>query len=133
MVYQKARELGTLIMESDYAKVLNEARLAYEQNERAKQKFEEYTAYKALYIHNLRQNLYSPQEAKSDQQKLKTMSHDLETEEDIMYLINAEEDFNNYVNKIMSILKSMIMGGESCSGSCSGMGCSHKRQYDTNV
>ncbi|MCL1996534.1 MAG: YlbF family regulator [Defluviitaleaceae bacterium] len=123
MVYQKARELGNLIMESDYAKVLQDAMLAYEQNTVAKQKFEQYVAYKALYQQNLRQRLYSPQDIAAEQKKIKDMSLALEGEEDIVCLINAEEEFNDYVNKVMGILKSTINMGKSCGNFCNGGHC----------
>ena len=124
--YKKARELGTLILNSDYKKNLNEALEAYESNSVAKQKFENYIDTKSDYMKRLRKKQIAPEDIKQEQQKIEQMGLELEYEEDIVYLLNAEEEYNDYVNKIMQLLKATIQEGKGCGGlgGCGGGGCS---------
>ncbi|MCL1935630.1 MAG: YlbF family regulator [Defluviitaleaceae bacterium] len=108
MVFEKTRELGNLILSSDYKKILDEAYENFNKNKEAKQKFEFYESYKQ----NLKnkKKFLKKEELQNEIKKIKILEEELEKEEDIICLLNAEEDYNNYVNKVLQILKFTIKG-----------------------
>lgn len=122
MIYQKARELGYLITESDYKKTLEEAQKIFNSNFELKEKFEDYTSYKSQTLKRIKMKQITEDELQKTKAELDIMSKELEDEDDLIFLLNAEKDFNNFVNKIMSILKSQIKGEQGCSGAACG-GC----------
>ena len=123
MVFQKARELGDLIAKSDYAKVLEAAKTAYEKNAQAVTMFEKYIAKKTLYQKNIHKKLYTAKDIAQEQKELADMSKALEDQEDVIYMLNAQEEFNSYVNKVIGILKATINMDKNCGEFCMGNHC----------
>ena len=123
MVYQKARELGKLILESDQAKILDEAQITFNKNEYLKKKFEDFKQFKSQLLIETRQKKLIGKDLENAKNKLEKLSKELEEEEDLLQLLNAEEEFNLFVNKVMSLLKSTIIGDKGCSTKgCGGCG-----------
>ena len=125
MIYQKARELGENILNSDYGLMLQEAKQNFESNESLNKKYLDYTNYQSAYIDKLKKKELTPVEIAREQKKIEAMNTELNHEEDLVRLLNAEEEFNNYVNGILEILKLTISGESTCgssSGGCSGCG-----------
>ena len=120
MVYQKARELADVINNSEYAHILNEARENFEKNKELKKRFDDYTAYKADIKSRLIAKTLKPEEYKMENIKLDKISEELQDEEDLIALLTAEDEFNDFVNNVLSMLKTSIQGGE---GGCSSGGC----------
>ena len=122
-IYQKARELGEEILNSDYGAMLAEAKINFENNTKVSDQLDYYTQYRADYLEKLRKRELSPQDIAHEQKKIDAMQFDLSQEVDLTRLLDAEENFNNYVNHILDILKLTISGESSCgssSGGCSG-------------
>lgn len=124
--YAKARELGRLVLNSDYKKNLDEALFAYENNPEAKHKFETYTSTKADYLQRLRRKEITADTIASERAHITALGEAMDSDQDIMHLLVAEEEYNDYVNKIMQLLKATIQEGKGCGGlgGCGGGGCS---------
>ncbi|MCL1924719.1 MAG: YlbF family regulator [Defluviitaleaceae bacterium] len=120
MIYQKARELAELINNSDYAAILNERKEDFEKNITLKNKFEAFSSTKASIKARLIAKTLKPEEYKLESKKLDKIAEELEAEEDLIALLNAEDEFNDFVNNVLSMLKTSIQGGE---GGCSSGGC----------
>ena len=123
MVYEKARELGNLILESDFAKTLNAAKDAYTQNHEAVLMLEEFTRYKALVQKEARAGNCSQEEMESHRKAITLMAGELEENQVIMNFVTAEDAFNGYVNKVMGLLRATITGNAGCGSGCGSGGC----------
>ena len=115
MVYEKARELGELILATDYGKILEEAKKNFEQNPVAKSRLEEYETYNKDYIASLTKKELTPEEMVAGRRKIDDMYEALQDETDLVRLLNAEKEFSDFVNSIMQILK-LTISGEDCDG-----------------
>ena len=124
--FAKARELGQMVLCSDYKKNLDEALLAYENNPVAKEKFETYTEAKADYLSRLRRKEVPIDQIPVERERITLLGNAIDQEDDILQLLVAEEEYNDYVNKIMQLLKATIQEGKGCGGlgGCGGGGCS---------
>lgn len=121
MIYDKARELGVLIMETDYAKNLAQAKARFDANSEAKARFDAYTQENDKYLVDLRAKKLTPQEIAQTRRKIDQMLETLEAEADLVALLDAEQTFNDYVNSVMQLLKFTIAGdGCNSGGSCGG-------------
>lgn len=125
--FEKARELGELIKESEYAKIMADARAVYEENEAAVQMLNEYASYQNNVKQSMDQGVMTTEQARESTQRLAAMVHELKQEPAIAALIFAENEFNAFVNQVMNVLKFTITGedeSDGCStgecGSCAG-------------
>ena len=126
--FEKARELGTLILESEESKGLADAGAAFEADENAKAKFEEYKNSRLAVQEKMAENALSPEEITKESQKLAEMAMELKTDPVIAGLIFAEDNFNTLVSQVMNILQATMSGsvaGADCGGGCAScVGCS---------
>lgn len=121
--YEKARELGNLILSSEQAINLTDASTAFNANEEAKRKMEEYKEYKASVQESMDKKAMTQEEFKIASRRLTEMIADLKKDPDIATLMFAENEFNGFVNQVMNILKLTITGApieESEEKGCSG-------------
>ena len=124
--FEKARELGNLILESDQAQMLKEASTTFKENEEAVARLEEYKAYQRNIGESIQSGILPKEDMQVATQRLTEMAAELKQDPVIGALIFAENEFNGFVNQVMSVLKQTIMGDEgqcdkqSCGGSCSG-------------
>lgn len=124
--FEKARELGNLILSSEQSLRLSDAHEAYKNNEEAKVKLEEYKAYQKNIGEGMQSGVLPKEEFQRATKVLTEMGAELKKHPVVGELISAENEFNGFVNQVMNILKQTIMGTDSeCAGndSCSG-GCS---------
>ena len=125
--FEKARELGTLILESEESKALADAGAAYEADESAKAKLDGYKDYRMAVQAKMEANELSAEEITKESQKLSEMAMELQKDPVIAGLIFSEDNFNTFVAQIMNVLRATISGmpEENCNGSCAGCaGCS---------
>ena len=128
--FEKARELGQLILESEAAKQMADAAAVYDADREATEQFEVYKARFQIFQKQLSENELSEQEYKNESEMLNEMAEKLKTYPAIAGIIEAENEFNLFVSEIMDVLKGSIMGriGSGCgsgAGAC-GAGCSTK-------
>lgn len=131
--FEKARELGNLILESDYAKAMEEANEEYSNDEAAKEQMSKYQAYYAEIQKGIQESSLSQEEVTEASKKLSEMVEELKAIPSMASLIYAEGEFNDFVTEIMNILRLTITGksneemNEGCGGSCGGCsGCGPK-------
>jgi len=126
--FEKARELGTLILESEESKILADAGAAFDADENAKAKFNEYKDCRLAVQEKIAAGELSEEEITKESQKLAEMAMELQKDVVVAGLIFAEDNFNTFVSQIMNILRATMTGAEpdeGCGGSCAGCaGCS---------
>ena len=120
--YDKARELGNLILESSAAKKLHEARQVFEADAEAKKGLDEYSAFQMDFRSKASQGEISQDEFAANSEKLMQMAEKLQSNEIISNLMEAEAEFNDFVNGVMNILKFTITGTDA-SDACGCHGC----------
>ncbi len=120
---EKAKELANLILESEQSKLLSEASATFKANEDAQRKMEDYNKYRANVQKSMQEGGLSKEEISALTQKLTEMTTELKQDPIIGALVFAENEFNGFVNNVMTVLKNTIMGvedtSECSSGSCS--------------
>ena len=132
--YEKARELGNLILSSEQAINLTDASAAFKKNKEAKQKMDEYNEYRSSIQKSIDSKAMSQDEFKMASKRLAEMIAELKKDPDVAALLYAENEFNGFVNQVMNILKLTITGGSNkeetepeketgCGGCASGSGC----------
>ena len=108
--FEKARELGNLILSSDYAIELADANAELNSNENAKKKMEEYKAYQSSVQESMNKKAMTQEEFKIASKRLSEMAIELKHDQSIAALIFAENEYNGFVNQVMNILKLTITG-----------------------
>lgn len=132
---EKAKELADLILESEQAKTMADARNVFENDENAKARMQEFQVYQMEVQKSFQEGDLSQEEAMKLQQNLAEKVVELKQDEIIGALVFAENEFNGFVNGVMNVLKNRIMGieeegcgcgggcGSSCGSSCGSEGC----------
>ena len=121
--FEKARELGNLIKESEHSKIVADARAVYEENETAVQMMNEYVSYQNNIKQSMDQGVMTNEQVQESTQRLAEMAHELKQDPTIASLIFAENEFNAFVNQVMNVLK-LTITGEGESEGCSTDKCS---------
>ncbi len=123
---EKAEELANLILESEQSKLLSEASATFKANEDAQAKMEQYNKYRSDVQKSMQTPGLTKEEISSMTQKLTEMTTELKQDPIIGALVFAENEFNGFVNNVMTVLKNKIMGIEEEKSSCStsANGCS---------
>ena len=125
--FEKARELGTLILESEESKVLADAGAAFEADADAKAKLEGYKDARVAAQEKMAAGELSQEEITAESQKLSEMAMELQKDPIIAGLIFAEDNFNTLVAQVMNVLRATMSGmpEDNCGGSCASCaGCS---------
>lgn len=124
--YEKARELGQLILESEESLRLSDASSAFQQSEEARQKMEDYKSYQTKVQRGMETGELSTEEIKSASTHLAQMAVALKQDPVVGAMIFAENEFNAFVNRVMNVLKLTITGDACDEGDCSACaGCGH--------
>ena len=123
MYFEKAKELGQMILESEVSKNLADARAVYDNDEDAIKVMNEYVAYQQNIRESAEKGAISQEQLEEAAKRLAEMAHELKQDPIIGALVLAENEFNAFVNQVMTVLKNTIMGNAEDSG-CSSDGCS---------
>ena len=123
MYYEKARELGQMILESDFSKNLADARAVYDGDEEAIKLMNDYVAYQDNIRESMEKGALTQEQLEVSTQRLSEMVHELKKHPVVGALVSAENEFNGFVNQVMNVLKETIMGKPEGSG-CSPSACS---------
>lgn len=128
-VFDKARELAQLLLESEQAKKMNDARYVFDGNEEAKAQLLNYTNYRQAVQMRIDNGDLSQEEMQKESDKISAMIKEMQANPVINDMVAAESDFNLYVNNVMSVFQATLQGDEcgegGCSGSCSTCGGCH--------
>ncbi|MFV0520631.1 MAG: YlbF family regulator [Lachnospirales bacterium] len=123
---EKAKELGLLILSSDQAKTMADATAIYQASPEAQAKMAEYQKYQADVQKSMKEGTITQEEFQVMTKQLTEMATELKQDPIVGSLVFAENEFNGFVNNIMTVVKNTIMGVDEeacgCGGSC-GDGC----------
>ncbi len=129
-VFDKARELAEMLLESEQGKKMNDARYVFECNEDAKAQLINYTNYRQAVQMKIDSGELSEEETKKESEKISAMIKEMQANPIINDMVAAESDFNMYVNRVMSVFQATLQGMPEneeggCTGSCSSCGGCH--------
>ncbi len=119
-IYEKARELGEMILETDEGKRLYDAKFVYQGDEDAKSVLSQYMQFRNALQVKMQSGELSEEEFKVEFEKLKKFGEDAKKNEVVAELMAAEEQFNRVVNSVLGILKETVLKDDEEAGGCSG-------------
>lgn len=126
-IFEKARELGEMITETEQGKRLNDARFVFDGSEEAQRLLFEYTDFRQKIQYQMENGEMSKEKFEEAKEYMAKKADELKAHPIVGEMLQAENEFNFVVNQVMEILKATITGEESsggCNGSCSGCsGC----------
>lgn len=117
-VYEKARELGEMILETKEGKRMYDAEFVYSQDKQAQSVFKEYMSKRNVLIERAEE--IGEENLKQEIKKLNDMEKEIRKNEVLAELLESREDFSRLVNSVLGILKETVLKDEGgCNGKCS--------------
>ncbi len=125
--FNKARELGDLILLSEQAKLLADANNEFLLDLDSKAKMDEYKKYQEDVKVSMQNKDTSKEEITIMTRRLTEMAAELKAIPTVAALVFAENEYNAFVNNVLGIVKATIMGQNtgcdssdcsSCGGGC---------------
>lgn len=126
-VFDSARQLGKELLETEEAKRLVAANEAFKNNEEAVQMINDYNEMQQSYQKEMSQGTMSKEDMEAKVNEIMAKGDAIKAHEICGELINAQNDFNRFMNKVLSIVQATIAGEpeDSCDeGGCSSGCCS---------
>ena len=123
-IFEKARELGEAIIESEEYKALKKAELEQEQDEEAMALLKEYSELRTTLAAKLQQGEVSEDEMAEIRESLEAAYEKVTTNDHITAYINAQRTFQEIIDQMNNILSYHITGKipGGCSGNCASCG-----------
>ena len=125
--FQKARELGNMILQSPAAKNMADASANYDRDKNSVAEFENYKMRFEAFQGRMQNGQISEAEYNMEAKALDDIALRLKKYPVIAGIIDAENEFNGFVTEIMEVLQATVMngiaggcGGGRCSGKCGG-------------
>ena len=119
-VYELARELANRILESDYAKAVNETRYIFDGNEQAQKLLFDYSDAKKKY--ELEKDSLTEEGQKERLDKISDMAQNLRENSVVADMMRAENRYRMFVSTVMDVFNASLSGQEQeggCTGKCS--------------
>jgi len=108
--HEKARELGEFIRNSEQAMALSSARQGFAENPESQERMRVYTEMQASLQESVEKAQISEKQMELSTRKLFDMAGELKSDPVIVEMIRAENEYSQFVNQIMVILKMTITG-----------------------
>ena len=123
-IFEKARELGEAIIESEEYKELKKAELEQENDEEAMALLKEYSELRSSLAQEIQKGDVSEEEMASIRERLEEAYEKVTTNDHITAYINAQRTFQAIIDQMNNILSFHITGKMpgGCSGNCSSCG-----------
>ena len=123
MVYfDKAKELGNLLLESEEAKSLADANFEYSKDLEAQEKMKAYEEVYLKFQEDLQAQKIGNDEIKEKTEELTKMVEELRVIPSIAELTFSQSEFNELVNKTINIITATITGQDCDEDDCSTCG-----------
>ena len=123
-VYDLARELGNELLKTPQVEKLLEAKKEFDKNEEAVRLLKEYTEMQQEMNMKMASGHLSIDEEEETKKILTEKSKIIQKNEAAINLFNAENEYNNFINSVFSIIQSTMSGQDNVnncsSGCCSG-------------
>lgn len=119
-VYELARELANRILESDYAKAVNETRYIFDGNEQAQKLLFDYSDAKKKY--ELEKDSLTEEGQKERLDKISDMAQNLRENSVVADMMRAENRYRMFVSSVMDVFNASLSGQDQeggCTGKCS--------------
>lgn len=124
-IFEKAKELGELILHSDLRKRADEANKALTADETAVDLINGYNDKRQEKLAQFADKQPTAEEAKEINEYLQGEFNKIAENPVIKEYIEANSEFDNVLSQMDQIIKTAISGGQGCSGSCSTCGGCH--------
>lgn len=124
-IFEKAKELGELILHSDLRKRADEANKALTADETAVDLINGYNDKRQEKLAQFADKQPTAEEAKEINEYLQSEFNKIAENPVIKEYIEANSEFENVLSQMDQIIKNAISGGQGCSGSCSTCGGCH--------
>ena len=129
-IYEKAKDLGEAILETEQGKRAVEARYIFDGNEEAQKMLSAFTSYRANIQMKAQNGELTDEQIEEESSKINDMAIEVQKNEIINELIKAEKNLGIIVNEVFGILKGIVDGeeegcGDGCGGCCSSCGGCH--------
>ncbi|MBQ6553707.1 MAG: YlbF family regulator [Firmicutes bacterium] len=128
-IFDSARKLAEMLLETDEGKALNDARYVFDGNEEAQKMFSDYAAYRQRIQVMANNDDISEEELEKENEIIAGKIKELQQNPVIRDLFVAEQNFNNIINHVMNVFNATLAGDSGlpsgCSGSCSTCGGCH--------
>ena len=124
-IFEKAKELGELILHSDLRKRADEANKALTADETAVDLINGYNDKRQEKLSQFAEKQPTAEEAKEINEYLQGEFNKIAENPVIKEYIEANSEFENVLAQMDQIIKTAISGGQGCSGSCSTCGGCH--------
>ena len=123
-IFEKARELGEAIIESEEYKELKKAELEQEEDEEAMALLKEYSELRTSLAQEIQKGDVSEEEMASIRERLEEAYEKVTTNDHITAYINAQRTFQAIIDQMNNIISFHITGKMpgGCSGNCSSCG-----------
>lgn len=123
-IFEKARELGEAIIESNEYKELKEAELRQENDEEALTLLKEYSEVRSRLASEIQKGDVSEERIAEIREELEEAYSKMTTNDAITAYINAQRTFQAIIDQMNSIISFHITGKMpgGCSGNCSSCG-----------
>jgi len=125
--FEKAKELGELILASEASKDMADAQAVFRADADAVAALDKYKALSEHVHQQMSSGELSQDEFRAATEEINQMGAELKKQPVIGALVDAENEYNAFVNTIMGVLKSTLTGKEGCGshkdgcgGGCSG-------------
>ena len=123
-IFEKARELGEAIMESEEYKELKRAETEQENDEEALSLLKEYNDIRKKLAEEIKDSSVSEERVSEIREKLEEAYSKITTNDHITAYINAQQKFRAVIDQMNSIISFHITGKlpGGCGGSCESCG-----------
>ena len=119
-IFEKTREIATLLLSTDEGKALNDARYIFEGDNTAQMLMSDYSLYRQNVQNRMADGSLSEEELEKENEVLAAKIKELQENEVIKQYFIAEQNFNNIVNHVMNVFNATIAGEADFAGGCSG-------------
>ena len=119
-IFEKTREIATLLLSTDEGKALNDARYIFEGDNTAQMLMSDYSLYRQNVQNRMAEGSLSEEELEKENEVLAAKIKELQENEVIKQYFIAEQNFNNIVNHVMNVFNATIAGEADFAGGCSG-------------
>lgn len=122
--FEKARELGKLMLCSEYSLRLSDADAALKANPAARAKLEEYQSYQAKLQENMKKGAVTDDELALSAERITEMAAGLKNDPVINDFMFAENAYNRFVSQVIGVIRATLTGStdiEDCTGCGSGV------------
>ncbi|MCL2415260.1 MAG: YlbF family regulator [Defluviitaleaceae bacterium] len=121
-MFEKARELGQMILESEQSMRLADAKAALNEDENAKNAIEEINSYQGSLRIAIESGHLSREQMEKAQKRLSEMQSELAGYPVAKEFFNAQEDLDNLLKGVTFVIETIVKGGTGCGG-CNNHGC----------